>query len=441
VAAGEGAGGDADRRIAVFNPCSAPQTGTVATEDGTVLCVDVPALGVRVLDPSARAALPAGHEARVVGERAISNGFLSATIDDEGRIAELRRADGALANAPDELGAPQPMNQLVTYVDRPRRWEAWDIDRDYQEQATRVMGRAERITVTSRGPVVAEIAVERALGRASRIVQRYRLAAGCPRLDIVTDVDWHEEQVLLRALFPCAVRARSATFGIQFGHVERATHDNTGWERAQFEVPGHNWMDLSQPGLGVAVLDDGKFGRSARHGVLGLSLLKAPNFPDPTADRGRHRFTYSVMAHGGCWRSAGVDAQAEQLNHPLVGMELRGAGEGDGRTSRAPEAGVRDGWQGVRVSCAGAGHLEVAALKPSEEPGGCALRVVEVRGGAGTGEVQWGFPVRDVQATDLFERPAGVAGFEHDPAAGVTRFAVRPFGIVTLRARFAGAGA
>ena len=425
-------GGDGDARIVVLNPASTAQTGTIATEDGAVHCVDVPAMGVRVIDPAARPTIAAGHAVRTEGDRTIANGFVSLTVDDEGRIAELRRADGTLANAVDAHGTPEPMNQLVTYVDRPRRWEAWDIDRDYQEQATRVMGRAERITVSSRGPVVGEIAVERPIGRASRIVQRYRLTAGCPRVDIVTDVDWNEEQVLLRTLFPCAVRARRATFGIQFGHVERATHDNTSWERAQFEVPGHNWMDLSQPGLGVAVLDDGKFGRSARHGVLGLSLLKAPNFPDPTADRGRHRFTYSVMVHEGCWRSAGVDAQAEQLNHPLVGMELRGAGGGE----RVP-----DGWQGVGVACAGAGHLEVTALKPSEEPGGVALRVVEVRGGAGTGEVRWGFPVADVVPTDLFERTVALAGFEHDAAAGITRFAVRPFGIVTLRAQLAGARA
>jgi alpha-mannosidase len=339
-----------------------------------------------------------------------------------------------VANALDEHGAPLPMNQLVTYVDRPRRWEAWDIDRDYQEQATRAMGPTDRIEFTVRGPAEAELVVERAVGRASRIVQRHRLVAGSPRLDIVTDVEWNEEQVLLRALFPCAVRARRATFGTQFGHVERAAHDNTSWERAQFEVPGHGWMDLSQPGLGVAVLDDGKFGRSARHGTLGLSLLKAPNFPDPTADRGRHRFTYSLMVHGGDWRAAGVDAQAEQLNHPLVGIELRGA-------APAGAARVAPGWQGVDVHCDGAGHLEVSALKPGESTGTVALRVVEVRGGGGTAEVRWGFPVRDVQAADLFEEPRDVAAIEHDAAAGVTRFAVRPFGIVTLRATLAGAGA
>ncbi len=434
VGAGAGAGTpDAARgadRLVVFNPASTPQSGVIATEDGKVMAVRVPALGIQVIEP-AKAPVPESRDAaRVEGGRTLCNGFLRATIDDAGRIAELRRADdGRLANAGDAHGTPLPMNQLALYVDRPRRWEAWDIDRDYQEQVTRVMTHAERITVERSGPLAAEIVVERPLGKASRIVQRYRLVAGSPRLDVVTDVDWHEEQVLLRTLFPCGVRTRRATFGIQFGHIERATHDNTTWERAQFEVPGHNWMDLSEPGLGVAVLDDGKFGRSAKHGTLGLSLLKAPNFPDPTADRGQHRFTFSVMVHHGCWRGAGVDAQAEQLNHPLVGAVVRGTGAG------AATAGtLRDGWQAVRVDAAGAAHLEIAALKPAEDAGGVALRVVEVRGGAGTATVRWGFPVADVCATDLFERPAEIAGFAHDAAAGTTTFALRPFQIVTLRA-------
>ena len=241
VAAGAGAA-DAARgadRLVVFNPASTPQSGTLATEDGHVMAVRVPPLGIRVIEP-AKAPRPDERDAaRVEGGRTLCNGFLRATIDDAGRIAELRRADdGRLANACDAHGTPLPMNQLAIYVDRPRRWEAWDIDRDYQEQVTRVMSHAERIVAERSGPLAAEIVVERALGKASRIVQRYRLVAGSPRLDIVTDVEWHEEQVLLRALFPCGVRTRRATFGIQFGHIERATHDNTTWERAQFEVPG-----------------------------------------------------------------------------------------------------------------------------------------------------------------------------------------------------------
>jgi len=430
-------------QLVIFNPASTAQSGTLATEDGEVLAIRVPALGIQVIDP-ARAPQPDAHEAvHVDGERTLRNGLVSVTIDDAGRISELRRiGDDRVANGSDHHGEQLPMNQLVIYEDRPRRWEAWDTDRDYQEQAMRVISAAERITVSKRSPLLAEITVERPLGQASRLVQRYRLLAGSPRVDIVTDIEWHEEQKLLRALFPCAVRARRATFGIQFGHIERATHDNTSWERAQFEVPGHNWMDMSEPGLGVAVLDDGKFGRSAKHGVLGLSLLKAPNFPDPTADRGHHRFTYSVLAHAGDWRAAGVDAQAEQLNNPLVGAMTRGANvAASGSTAfSATDGRIANGWQAVAVDTSGAAHMEIAALKPSEQAGGIALRVVEVRGGSGIATVRWGFPVGAVCAADLFEKPVDIDGFAHDATTGLTRFAVRPFQIVTLRADIAATG-
>ena len=70
-----------------------------------------------------------------------------------------------------------------------------------------------------------------------------------------------------------------ATFGTQFGHLERPTHRNTAWEEARFEVPGHAWMDLSEPGFGLAILDDGKFGRSVEGNVLGLSLLRRSRVP------------------------------------------------------------------------------------------------------------------------------------------------------------------
>ena len=142
------------------------------------------------------------------------------------------------------------------------------------------------------------------------------------------------------------------------------------------------------------------------------------------------------MAHGGDWRAAGVDAHAEQLNHPLVGAMVKSAGERPGASSPR----LADGWQAVTVSATGAAHLEIAALKPAEQSGGMALRVVEVRGGAGVATIRWGFPVGAVCATDLFERQVEIDGFEHDAATGTTRCAVRPFQIITLRADIAAVG-
>ena len=54
------------------------------------------------------------------------------------------------------------------------------------------------------------------------------------------------------------------------------------------------WADLSETGYGVALLNDCKYGYDIQGNILRLSLLRAPNSPDPLADRGQHRFTYSL---------------------------------------------------------------------------------------------------------------------------------------------------
>ena len=98
----------------------------------------------------------------------------------------------------------------------------------------------------------------------------------------------------------------------------RATHRNTSWEQARFEVPAHRFADLSEHGYGVALLNDGKYGHHALGNELGLSLLRSPVYPDPLADEGRQSFTYALYPHAGDWLSGGVLAEAEDLNRPLL---------------------------------------------------------------------------------------------------------------------------
>ena len=89
------------------------------------------------------------------------------------------------------------------------------------------------------------------------------------------------------------IRSPRATYEIQYGHVERPTHANTRWDVARFEVCAHKWADLSEPGYGVALLNDCKYGYDIPGNVMRLSLLRAPPGPIPEADRGHHRFAYA----------------------------------------------------------------------------------------------------------------------------------------------------
>ena len=66
--------------------------------------------------------------------------------------------------------------------------------------------------------------------------------------------------ILIKVDNPVDVNAAKATFDIQFGNIERTTHNNTTWDYAQFECCGHKWADLSDNSFGLSVLNDCKYG-------------------------------------------------------------------------------------------------------------------------------------------------------------------------------------
>uniref|UniRef100_A0A8B9J1X2 Mannosidase alpha class 2C member 1 n=1 Tax=Amazona collaria TaxID=241587 RepID=A0A8B9J1X2_9PSIT len=138
-------------------------------------------------------------------------------------------------------------------------------------------------------------------------------------------VEWKEAHKFLKVEFPVQVRSTNATYEIQFGHLQRPTHWNTSWDWARFEVWAHKWLDLSEHGFGVALLNDCKYGASAHGNILSLSLLRAPKSPDATADMGHHQFTYAVMPHLGSFQDAGVIQHAYSLNFPLHTVPARSA--------------------------------------------------------------------------------------------------------------------
>jgi alpha-mannosidase len=99
--------------------------------------------------------------------------------------------------------------------------------------------------------------------------------------------------------------------------VERATHTNTSWDEARFEVPAQRWASVEEPGFGLALLNDCKYGYDVRANVIRLSLLRGPGWPDPEADAGTHRFSYALFPYAGGTAVEEVVAEAEAFNLPL----------------------------------------------------------------------------------------------------------------------------
>ncbi len=392
---------------AVFNPASTPRSGVVEIGGELRWADGVPALASSISTP----APPASVKPVLCDGTKVDNGLVSFRVGGCGCLKGLRSCETPLDVATDGTGWKMRVGELRLYEDRPRQWDAWNLDHDYRDHEV-ALDRPSSVEVVESGPLRVVVEVRRAIGAASSAVIRYTLDAGSHRVDVRADIDWQENRRVLRVDFPTSIRSRVAMCGIQFGCLERPAHRNTSWEQAQFEVPGHRWMDISEPGRGLAVLDRAIYGRSFEHGLLGLTLLRSSIFPDPTADRGEHTIRWALMPHAGDWRAAGVDAEAETLTRPFR--------EGTGRRA-APFA----------METIGPIAVEIAAVKPSEDGRGRIVRLVEKHGGHGTAVLRLAEDVGDVRMCDCLERPVESESLVVDGRA--VRVGLRPFEIATIR--------
>ncbi len=272
------------------------------------------------------------------------------------------------------------------------------------------------------GPIRATVEVVRDF-LSSRITQRISVWRSSPRIDFATEIDWHEHQILLKAAFPVAINSTRATYEIQFGSIERPTHRNTMWERARFEVYAHRWVDLSEGGYGVSLLNDSKYGHDIHDHVMRLTLLKSGILPDPNADQGLHRFTYSLLPHMGDWREAQTVRYAYELNVPVLG--LRGQARSPVCTDKHMPV-----YSFVSTDCP---HIVIETVKPAEDGDGLIVRLYEAHNQRGRGTIIFATNILSACECNLLEETVGEVVFQENKL----QFQVRPFEIKTFRVRLA----
>ncbi|WP_306321557.1 MULTISPECIES: glycoside hydrolase family 38 C-terminal domain-containing protein [unclassified Streptomyces] len=414
---------DAVRRLggtepSALNASPYPRSEVVA-HDVRLVHVNVDGLGARSLAEAAgHTRGPGAHAAatRETDSIVLANEHLTVTVDSDGLLTSVRD----LAHGGRETLAPGTRgNLLQLHPDHPTQYDAWDLDAHYRHTRTDLTG-AESVELVEEGPLRVSVRVTRSFGK-SRITQEYRLAAGSRRLEVVTDVDWQESEKVLKAAFPLDVHAERSSAEIQFGHVNRPTHANTGWDAARYEICAHRWLRVAEDGYGVALLNDSTYGHDVTRTehvtgngeVLGtnvrLTLLRAPHSPDPETDLGTHRFTYALLPGA----STG-DAVAEglALNLPL-------------RIAPAPAAVTP-------LVTVDNPAVTVESVKLAEDRSGdVVVRLYESRGGRAKATLTAAFPVAGADETDLLERPLRAA----DTSAAGLALSLRPFQILTLRLR------
>jgi len=393
------AGDPASSHLVIFNSAPHAQGG-------------VPALAAAPASP------PSGTSTvtdRPGGGFVLDNGLIRAEIDERGLLVSVFHYE----TDRETIAPDAPANLLQLHQDFPNQWDAWDVDKHYRHTYTDITAVDELIPSSSADGDGACVTITRTFG-ASHVIQVITLEADARRLDIHTHVDWHETEKFLKLAFPLDIRAERYAAETQFGHLYRATHVNTSWESAKFEACNHKFVHFEEPGWGVALVTQSTYGhdvtrdvRAADQGTtttVRVSLLRAPKFPDPRADQGRHVFHHALVP-----AATIADAVREGYSANLLERRVRGDAVVEPLVTVDNDAVV------------------VSALKLADDGSGdVVVRCYEAHGGRASALVTPGFAVAgDVEVCDLLERATGVAEIED----GAVRLRLRPFQLVTLRFR------
>lgn len=311
------------------------------------------------------------------------------------------------------LPAGHIANQLQAFEDRPLNWDAWDIDIYYDDKQW-LAEPAESVRVVEGGPLRVALEIKRRILN-STFTQTLALTHNAPQLDIETVMDWHERHILLKAAFPVDVLTPAATYEIQWGHVQRPTHRNTSWDWARFETCAQKWVDLSEGDYGVSLLNDCKYGHDIRANIIRISLLRSPVSPDPTADQGQHRFSYSLLPHAGSVGQPTI-AAAYALNNPVLAVT--------NPTATAP-AIVPPLLQSNRP------NIIIETIKQAEDGRGLIVRCYESLRQRSTVTLTTGFTIQAAWRCNLLEDDQAPIEITSDGQR--VQVAFHPFEIITLR--------
>ena len=384
------------------------------------LAQDVPSFGYKTFHVvpaprTATAARPQPASSLKVDAQAL-------TLENEFFKVKIGAASGLIeslydkANAREVFDPSRRGNLLQTFVDKPKAFEAWNLDADF-EKVKWDLTTAESIHVVESGPLRAVIRVVKKFQN-SRFTQDITLYAGVPRVDCATQVDWHEKHILLKVAFPIAVSSRAASYEIPFGAIRRPTTRETSIEKAKFEVPALRWADLSDGSYGVSILNESKYGYDTKDNVIRLTLLRSPAWPDPQADEGEHQFTYAIYPHKGGWEEAGTVRRGYELNVPLlVRVE----------TSHAGTLPTAKSFVSIDAP-----SVILAAMKKAEDDDSLVLRLYAAGENAKEATLTLPRPATAAAETDLMERTTAPLTAEGDKI----KLQFKPYEIKTVKVRF-----
>lgn len=355
--------------------------------------------------------------------------FSRTTIENSNLRLKIDKLSGLITEIYDRLNQRDvlaaPAGNLLRILPDDAH-DAWNIR--FSKPAVK-LDQARDFSLEEFGPVRATIKVVHAFNGEKRskptedfptsfFTQYISLYDDLPLVEVRNEVMWWETHKVLKVGFPVNVHSKVARYEIPYASIERPTGFKTPFEKARYEVPAQRWADLSDNDYGVALINDCKHGYDIKGNVMRLTLLRAPDYPDPLADRGYHNFKYAIYPHRGNFTEGQVVRRGLEFNEPLKLLRA------DSHQGSLPKT-----HSFISIS---PGTVILNALKKSETDSDWILRIYESAGKDAKVKISFDRAIKTVVEVNLIEDE--IVGIK--PVNKNFTFSIRPFEIRSFKVCF-----
>ncbi len=334
-------------RVYLFNTLPWRREAVIALEDGVIHAGPLPPTGYTP------ARMKDGYEVSVREEGS------TITVENRHFTARFDRRTGSLISLARDSqeylgGAPR----LAIYVDEPtpgRRtiiggldatlFDAWELFHVHYPSGARLeaLDKPEEVSVKRLGRQLVEVTARyryRQDGREDSVFKlTWRIDGAAPWVELRLSVDWHAAHRLAKLLIPLAAQARVIYFDQPYGWAERRPPSDAAaslFDKAMWEAPARNWVYVPYTGSsGLAVFSDGVYGYSYGHSHLGLSIIRAPKYPEPLSggelgftDQGQHEVRIGIAVAAPVSGLNAVERMALEFTRPPLVWRAEEEGSG-----------------------------------------------------------------------------------------------------------------
>ncbi len=182
--------------------------------------------------------------------------------------------------------------RLVVLEDVPGRFDAWNIDLDTINPGHLLEEKKKGFDFKQDGPnSIVSVTID--YEDDSVIEQKFIMNPKNSFIEVKNRINLKNREKLVKFLINSSIRSRKLKCEIPFGMVERDFSEEKS--AAKFEFPALRFVNWSDESIGFSIVARELHGYSFVNDTLGISLLKAPLYPNPFSDNGETEVTFFIL--------------------------------------------------------------------------------------------------------------------------------------------------